>query len=78
MLVEARLLPESQAESYRSMARFPSRLVHLYWDVADDRVYEYLRDHVGQLRTFAATVAGLAVANGGEEAPDPDTGRKGP
>ena len=57
VLVEAGILPGSRAESYRSMARFRNRLVHLYWDVSDELVYDYLRDQTGQLREFAAAVA---------------------
>jgi len=42
------------------MARFRNRLVHVYWDVDDRRVVEYLQESLGDLEQFAAAVAGHA------------------
>ncbi len=44
----------------RAMARFRNRLVHLYWDVDDELVYEYLQTSLGDFDRFAAAVAEAA------------------
>ena len=57
MLVEASVLPAALGEPLRAMARFRNRLVHLYWDVDDARVHEYLRDGLGDLERFGQAIA---------------------
>ncbi len=52
VLVEHGRLPEASEASLRAMARFRNRLVHVYWDVDDERVYEYLQDALGDLDDF--------------------------
>jgi uncharacterized protein YutE (UPF0331/DUF86 family) len=39
------------------MARFRNRLVHVYWDVDDRRVSEYLQESLGDLDRFALAIA---------------------
>lgn len=58
VLVEEGLLEPGFESSLRAMARFRNRLVHIYWDVADERVYGYLKDSLSDLRRFAEAVAG--------------------
>jgi uncharacterized protein YutE (UPF0331/DUF86 family) len=58
VLVEAGLLPDESREPLRAMARFRNRLVHLYWDVDDERVYAYLQDGLGDVESFANAIAG--------------------
>ncbi len=57
VLVERGILPEDRQESLRAMARFRNRLVHLYWEVDDDRVFEFLEHSMGDLRAFARAIA---------------------
>lgn len=45
------------ADSLRQMARFRNLLVHLYWKVDDRRVYETIRDDLGDLETFRRQVS---------------------
>jgi uncharacterized protein YutE (UPF0331/DUF86 family) len=40
------------------MARFRNRLVHLYSEVDDGRVYEYLRTMLPELDSYAEVIAG--------------------
>jgi len=48
------------ADELRAMARFRNRLVHLYWDVDDRRIHEYLQRSLSDLEQFARTIAGRA------------------
>lgn len=40
VLIEEGILPEALRESYRGMARFHNRLVHLYWEVDDGVLHQ--------------------------------------
>ena len=57
VLTEQGVLDPGMKDSLRAMARFRNRLVHLYWDVEDARVHEYLRDSLGDLHAFARAIA---------------------
>jgi uncharacterized protein YutE (UPF0331/DUF86 family) len=57
VLTEHGILDPGMKDALRAMARFRNRLVHLYWDVEDARVHEYLRDSLGDLRAFAHSIA---------------------
>jgi len=39
------------------MARFRNRLVHLYWEIEDARVHQYLQEGLGDLEGFGEAVA---------------------
>lgn len=41
----------------REMARFRNRLIHLYWAVDDEFVYEILRTRLGDFKTFLDDIA---------------------
>ena len=60
VLVENGILPEAMRNPMRAMARFRNRLVHLYWEVEDNLVYDYLHDSMTDLDAFAAAVAAFA------------------
>jgi uncharacterized protein YutE (UPF0331/DUF86 family) len=57
VLVEQGILKAEDREALRAMARFRKRLVHLYWDVDDARVTEYLQDGLGDLQRFGDAIA---------------------
>lgn len=57
VLVEEGILQKEMEPSLRAMARFRNRLVHLYWDVDAELVYEYLQSSLGDFDRFAAEVA---------------------
>jgi uncharacterized protein YutE (UPF0331/DUF86 family) len=46
-------------QSLKAMARFRNRLVHLYWEVDDALVADYLRDRLADFSDFAAAVAAV-------------------
>lgn len=59
VLVENGVLPEEKRGDYVAMARFRNRLVHLYWDVDDPLVHEYLQTRLGDFQAFVENVAGF-------------------
>lgn len=57
VLAEQGVLPPESREPLRAMARFRNRLVHLYWDVDDAKVHEYLREGLHDLDRFGEAIA---------------------
>jgi uncharacterized protein YutE (UPF0331/DUF86 family) len=57
VLTEHGVLPRESRDALRSMARFRNRLVHLYWDVDDGKIYEYLRGGLGDIDSFGNAIA---------------------
>ena len=51
-LTEAGYLDESFSEAMMAMVGFRNRIVHLYWDIDVDRLYQYLEQDVPLLRRF--------------------------
>ena len=47
----------SFSEQLVKMAKFRNRLVHLYWQIDDSRVYTILEDHLGDLKKFLDSIA---------------------
>ena len=56
LLEENRVLPTGIAEAMRQMARFRNRIVHLYWDVDLDLVYEILTGRLADFDSFLAAI----------------------
>ena len=57
VLVEVGVVAEKLRDPLRAMARFRNRLVHLYWEVDDSRVHQYLRESLSDLDQFARDIA---------------------
>jgi len=57
VLIEEGILDSSWEETLRAMARFRNRLVHLYWDIEDGKIHEYLQEPLLYLERFARAVA---------------------
>jgi uncharacterized protein YutE (UPF0331/DUF86 family) len=57
VLVEERVLARDSRDRLTAMARFRNRLVHLYADVDDQRVHEYLPEGLADIEEFANTIA---------------------
>ena len=62
LLAEHGWLPGDRKDAFVAMARFRNRLVHLYWAVDNERVYDCLLDSIGDLDVFAAAVAARLTA----------------
>jgi uncharacterized protein YutE (UPF0331/DUF86 family)/predicted nucleotidyltransferase len=61
VLIEEGVLPEEKSVAYAAMARFRNRLVHLYWDVEDNLVQEYLATRLDDFHTFLSAVAAFVA-----------------
>ncbi len=57
VLVEHGILVEELREPLRAMAKFRNRLVHLYWDIDDRRVWTYLRESLADFDRFSGAIA---------------------
>jgi uncharacterized protein YutE (UPF0331/DUF86 family) len=56
LLEENRVIPSDVAEAMRQMAKFRNRIVHLYWDVDLDLVYEYLTSRLGDFDSYLMAI----------------------
>ena len=56
LLESNRVIQPSVAEAMRQMARFRNRIVHLYWEVDLDLVYEYLTSRLGDFDSYLAAI----------------------
>lgn len=61
-LQEAGLVEEALARKLALAVRFRNRLVHVYWDVDDELVLDYLRDERPIFSQLACAVAALLGA----------------
>jgi len=52
VLNENRIIPEEFLDTAVSMAKFRNRLVHLYWDVDENMVYEFLQNNLAYFDEF--------------------------
>jgi uncharacterized protein YutE (UPF0331/DUF86 family) len=41
----------------KNMAKFRNRLIHLYWEVDDEQVYEFLQTHLDDFKIFLDNIA---------------------
>jgi uncharacterized protein YutE (UPF0331/DUF86 family) len=51
VLHEEGIIADEFLPTLRQMVRFRNRLVHLYWDVDDEIVYEVLRKNLSDFET---------------------------
>lgn len=58
VLIEQGILDEAKRDNLQAMARFRNRLVHLYAEVDDGRVYDYLQESLADLDDYARAIAG--------------------
>jgi uncharacterized protein YutE (UPF0331/DUF86 family) len=56
VLMDLSVISTDLAERLQRMARFRNLLVHVYWRVDNRRVYEVIRDNLGDLDTFRGEV----------------------
>lgn len=56
VLGEASVLQADFVDRLRAMARFRNRLVHLYWEVDDELVADYLVDGLPDIHGFAVAI----------------------
>lgn len=59
ILGEAKIIPEKLAEQLKKMARFRNMLVHIYWELDYEIVFDILQNNLEQLREFSRAVTAL-------------------
>jgi uncharacterized protein YutE (UPF0331/DUF86 family) len=52
VLAENKIVPEDYAAHLRQMAGLRNRLVHLYWEVDDELIYDVLQNDLGDFDRF--------------------------
>lgn len=57
VLSEQAIVPGEFLPTLQQMARFRNRLVHLYWIVDDEVVYEILQNNLGDFDRFARLIS---------------------
>jgi len=55
-MLEKDVLEEELAKRLIRMVKFRNMLVHLYWKVEDERVYEYLRNSLDDFEEFKTSI----------------------
>ena len=66
VLSEVDALPLDFSEELRLMARFRNRLVHLYWKVDDQQLYEILNKRLGDFKIFIDSISAFLSWNKSE------------
>lgn len=59
ILGEAGIVRKELSRNLQRMARFRNMLVHMYWEIDYDRVYEILRGHLDDMREFVRVIGEL-------------------
>ena len=56
LMLEKDVLDEELAKRLIRMVKFRNMLVHLYWKVEDERLYEYFRNNLNDFKEFKASI----------------------
>jgi len=56
VLNEAGVIPDDLTQTMRAMAGLRNLLVHLYWEVDDEMIYEGIRSELDDFETFVAYI----------------------
>lgn len=59
ILGEAEIIPLELSEELKKMARFRNMLVHMYWKVDYEIVFDILQKNLGHLRQFSEVINSL-------------------
>lgn len=57
ILGEERIIPLSLAESLVKMAKYRNRLVHLYWEISPEEIFDILQGPVNDLDSYVMHIA---------------------
>ena len=59
ILGEAGIIPEELAKELKNMARFRNMLVHMYWKMDYEIIFDILQNNLEQLRKFTRAITAL-------------------
>jgi uncharacterized protein YutE (UPF0331/DUF86 family) len=57
VMAEVKALDRGFSEELKKMAKFRNRLVHIYWEVNDEQLYEILRTRLDDFKTFLDSIS---------------------
>ena len=63
ILNEEGIIPDEFLPTLRQMVRFRNRLVHLYWEVDDETIYDVLQTNLNDFETFVQHVLTFVERN---------------
>ncbi|MBE0655367.1 MAG: DUF86 domain-containing protein [Bacteroidales bacterium] len=52
ILGEKEIIPDDLESKLVQMVRFRNRLVHVYWDIDDEIIFDYLQNHLDDFRQY--------------------------
>ncbi len=56
VLIEEGIIGCEMKNKLRSMAKFRNRLVHLYWDVDDEKIHQYFQESLPDIERYIALI----------------------
>ena len=56
VLHEQKIVPDSLIERLVEMAKFRNRIVHVYWEIDEDLIYEIIQDYLNDFDLFIQAV----------------------
>lgn len=56
LLEKGRIIPPDFSEEMKKMARFRNRLVHIYWEVDVEQLYEILAKRLGDFKEYVTHI----------------------
>lgn len=56
VLNEKDIVPNSLINNLLEMAKFRNRLVHIYWEIDDEIIYEIIQDYINDFNLFAQAI----------------------
>nr|WP_243105993.1 HepT-like ribonuclease domain-containing protein [Clostridium fermenticellae] len=56
MLAEHDIIEEKYVNSYFAMAKFRNRIVHMYFDVSDEMIYEITQNNLEDFEAFIKNI----------------------
>jgi uncharacterized protein YutE (UPF0331/DUF86 family) len=52
-LAEHNIIPKDFAEKNKKLAGYRNRLVHIYWEVSKEEMFNVIKEHIGDIEQFA-------------------------
>ncbi len=56
ILHEQKIVPDSLIDNLVEMAKFRNRIVHIYWEISDELVYEIIQEKLGDFNLYIQAI----------------------
>lgn len=57
VLAEQNIFDKEFSKNLKSMAKFRNRLVHIYWEIDNEHLYNYLQNNLNDFRIFTDNIS---------------------